>query len=134
MRQLDQLAVMAQRLLAQEGSTSTLYFVDEDGGGYDPDTGTSTNSAAVAASCKTIFLDLIQMDRGDGSYSKELLEKSDKEVYLSPQPVTGTYPRSPNAIGDYLVDSEGVKWRVTFVKTYNPSGANVILYKLLVKR
>jgi hypothetical protein len=125
---------MSARLIATEGSTSTLYFVDEDGSGYNPDTGTSTNSATVASICKTVFLDLIQLDRGDGSYSKELLEKSDKEVYLSPKPVTGTYPRHPNAIGDYLVDAAGLKWHVTFVKSYNPSGANVILYKLLVKR
>jgi hypothetical protein len=121
---------MAARILAQEGQTVSVYFTDE-AATYNPNTGTSTGAAPVVVLTKAAFLDLIQLEKGDTSYPRALLEQSNKECYLTPAP---TFPRIPNAIGDYIIDSAGIKWRINYVKSNNPSGAKEIMFKLLLKR
>lgn len=129
------LAKMAASILSREGQTSTLYLVDTDASDYDPTTGLNTPSTPTSYSVKTIFLDFAILANGKQTTKGDLIEKDDKQVYLSATSNTGTsFARKPSPAGDYIVDVNGKKWRIMLVKEYNVDGVNTIMYDLLVRK
>lgn len=122
---------MASRVIAREGRPVSVYFQDTDVGDYDPATGTNVPSAPTVVATTAVFLDFAILSSGTQAKYGTLIEASDKEVYLS---AAVAFPREPNANGDYLVDNEGVKWRIVLVKKYAPANPDVIMYNILVRR
>ena len=125
---LDQLATMAQQMVNSEGQNVSVTFVTT--GTYNPATSSVANTTTTIA-CKAIFLDFAIEGHGDTTYNGTLIEKGDREVYL---PHYSGFPRKVNPGIDYIVDAAGIKWRIIQVKSNNPTGANEILYKLLVRK
>ena len=128
MAMLTALQYMAQRLIAQEGQDCTVYLVDMGEGNYDPVTGTNTQAAPTKVDTKAVFLNV---QAGRTMFVNTLIEKEDKEVYLSS---AATFARKPNAVGDYITDASGTKWRIVVVRDNNPTGSAEIMYDLLVRR
>ena len=128
---LDKIAAMTQKFLNREGQTVTVYFVDNSVDDYNPSTGTNTPSTDTSVVTKAVLLPFLFETRGDTTYSGTLIEKEDRECYLSTKVA---FPRQPNGAGDYLIDAEGTKWRILVSKPHNPSGVLEIMYKLLLRR
>jgi len=128
---LNSLKAMADRMIAAEGQSVNVYFVDQDNGGYDPDLSTSVNSAPVVVATKAVLLNFALESTGSTTYNGILVEKDDRECYLSWK---STFPRDPDALGDYLIDSANTKWRIMTMKHNNPSGSTEIMYNLLLRR
>lgn len=126
---LNSLKAMADRMIAQEGQSVTVGFLGQSGT-YDPTTGKNTPTATVSIPSKAVFLDYALESYSLTNNKGTLIEKDDKEVYLSHQ--TG-FPRKPSPT-DTLTDASGVKWRIITVKEDNPSGTLTIKYTLQVRR
>ena len=129
---LSALKTMADRMIAQEGQSVTVYFVTKNDEDYDPTVGDTTPTITSVAS-NAIFLDFALVSNGAMTKAGTLVEASDREVYLSH---AATFPRAPAPTGDYIIDSQGDKWRIAVVKTNNPTGvpSAEIMYKLLCKK
>lgn len=126
---LNSLKAIADRMIAQEGQSVTVGFLGQSGT-YDPTTGKNTPAATVSITSKAVFLDYALESYSLTNSKGTLIEKDDKEVYLSHQ--TG-FPRKPSPT-DTIIDASGVKWRIITVKEDNPSGALTIKYTLQVRR
>jgi len=128
---LNSLKAMADKMIAAEGQGVNIYFVDQDNGGYDPDTSANTSSAPVVVGTKAVLLNFALESTGKTTYNGVLIEKDDREAYVSWQ---AGFPRDPGVVGDYLVDSANTKWRIMTMKHNNPSGSVEIMYNLLLRR
>lgn len=116
-------------MIAQEGQNVTVGFVGQSGT-YDPTTGKNVPAATVNVASKAIFLDYALESYSLINNKGTLIEKDDKEVYLSHQ---SGFPRKPSPT-DTITDASGVKWRIITVKEDNPSGVLTIKYTLQVRR
>ncbi len=126
---LDALKKMADKMIVREGSPVTVYFIGQSGT-YDPTTGKNTPSVTLSVLSYACFLDYALESYSLTTAKGSLIERDDKEVYLKWE---STYPRKP-APTDYIVDKDGVKWRIITVKEDNPSHSCVIKYTLQVRR
>ena len=129
---LSALKTMADRMIAQEGQSCTVCFVEQNEDDYDPTVGDATPTVTAVAS-KMIALDFALVSNGLRTYNNQLVEMEDKECYLSH---AAGFPRVPSPAGDYIVDAQGNKWRIAVVKQNNPTGvpSAEIMYKLLCKK
>lgn len=79
--------------------------------------------------------DFPQANSGDKSKFGTLIEASDKEVFLRPINKTDTNATQPviHANRD-LVIINGTEWKILALKEINPSGVNVILFDMHLRR
>lgn len=131
MRQFDRIATAVAGMLTSEGQSCTVYFQDKEAGDYDPATGTNVPSAPVGVVSSCTRWPLQYESKGDSSYYGTTVEQHDYECYLKP---SASFPREPDPTGDYLVEADGTKWRIIVSKAINPSGACVLMHKLLLRR
>lgn len=124
------LYLMAQKMLAREGQSATLYQVDTDASDYDPSTGLNTPSAPLQTPVKIILLDFAILANGLQPKPNTLIEANDKQCYMSAE----VFPKHPSPVGDYLVDSSGNRWAIKLVKEYNLNGSQAIMFDLLVRK
>lgn len=123
------LTKMSRAMIRREGQPVSMGFVQD--GAYDPSSGTNATPEDVTVLTWAVILESKYESRGDTTYFGTLVEKDDKECYLSSEVA---FPRHPNASGDYLIDAGGNKWRIIVSKQDNPSGSAVIKYNLLLRR
>jgi len=121
---------MAMRMLYREGQSAFLHQVDMSGGTYNYATGINTPVADVVTPVRIILLDFAILANGLQPKPNSLIESNDKQCYMSAE----TFPRHPSPVGDYIVDSVGNKWTIKLVKEYNLTGAQPIMFDLLVRK
>ena len=112
----------------------TATYHQELSGAYDPSTGEFT-STSVSTSVKGILLDIDRISNGLSSkYGTEIL-MGDKEFYMLPtQKVDGgANAIVPNPTTDTVIVA-GITYKVHIVKSIDPTGANPLVYNMLLRR
>lgn len=131
----DTLYEMATRRIRQNGQTLQYQFAPQGSGNYDPDTGTNNPTVVPPMEVKGIFLDYNNINHGLMTKTGQVIEKNDKQLYLAGSDINGDpFILEPSPTGDTITDIHGRVWRIKNVKEYNPTGAKVIMYDLLVTR
>ena len=128
---LNNLKAMADKMIAAEGQAVVVYFVNNTGNSYDPSTGTNTSDSPIGINSRAVLLNYALESTGKTTYNNSLIEKDDRECYLSWK---ADFPRDPSPASDYLVDSSGTQWAIVTVKHNNPSGSCEIMYNLQLRR
>lgn len=111
------------------------YYIKFSGDGiYNPSTGENVVST-VEIPVKAILLDLTLRTNGLGTAPNSLIQAGDKLLYVQPPEKTDSL-RSPLVINPASdkIRIGTTEYDIVIMKESNPSGSNVILYELYLRK
>lgn len=100
-------------------------------GSYNPAT-SKYESVQVDTLVQAILLDLTRNTSGASSKFGSLISEGDKELYMKPL-VGSSLPSSVNTTSD-KVTVGGLTYKVSTMRSLDPTGASPMLYNLYLKR
>ena len=127
MTMLTQALKMAtQQVMNVAANAVEVVFVTK--GTYVPGQATTNTESKITG--RGAWLD-VQDGWSDSTYSGTLIVKGDKHLYLEP---SASFPREPKVDTDFVIDAQGVKWKIVGKRDNDPSAGDPICYFLLMRK